>query len=81
MPLPTYRAVIVGLTGIGAARPIPDPSLPVYHPTPPSHAAAYHLHPRTELVGICDEQPERMRVGQPVTVTLASPVAAQGAAR
>ncbi|MBI2504402.1 MAG: Gfo/Idh/MocA family oxidoreductase [Candidatus Latescibacteria bacterium] len=54
MPLPTYRAAIVGLTGIGGARPATDPALPVYHPNPASHASAYHLHPRTELVGVCD---------------------------
>lgn len=60
MPLPTYRAVIVGLTGIGAARLTPDPTQPIYHPTPPSHAAAYHLHPRTELVGVCDLRPEAL---------------------
>lgn len=60
MPLPTYRAVIVGLTGIGAARPTPEPSQPVYHATPASHAAAYHLHPRTELVGVCDLRPETL---------------------
>lgn len=60
MALPTYRAVIVGLTGIGAGRPTSDPALPVYHPNPPSHAAAYHHHPRTELVGVCDLRPETL---------------------
>lgn len=57
---PRYRAVLVGLTGIGAARPASDPSLPVYHPTPPSHAAAYHHHPRTELAAVCDLRPEAL---------------------
>ncbi|MBM3276456.1 MAG: Gfo/Idh/MocA family oxidoreductase [Candidatus Handelsmanbacteria bacterium] len=54
MAQPPLRAVIVGLTGIGAARPASDPSQPIYHPTPPSHAAAYQHHPRTELVAVCD---------------------------
>ncbi len=48
------RAVIVGLTGIGAARPTSDPAQPIFHPTPPSHAAAYQRHPRTQLVAVCD---------------------------
>jgi predicted dehydrogenase len=57
MAQPTYRAVIVGLTGIGAGRPTADPSLPLRRPRPASHAAAYHQHPRTELAGVCDLNP------------------------
>jgi predicted dehydrogenase len=60
MDLPPYRAVIVGLTGIGGGRPAPEPDLPVYHPAPPSHAAAYYHHPRTELVGVCDLRPQAL---------------------
>ncbi|MCC7261977.1 MAG: Gfo/Idh/MocA family oxidoreductase [Candidatus Latescibacteria bacterium] len=60
MGLPTYRAVIVGLTGIGGARPTADRSQPVFHPNPPSHAAAYHHHPRTALTAVCDLRPEAL---------------------
>jgi len=55
---PTYRAVLVGLTGIGAARPAEAEGLPLSGSVPASHAAAYHRHPRTELVGVCDLKPE-----------------------
>ena len=48
-----YRAAIVGLTGIGAARPAAHPLTAA----PRSHAAAYHRHPRTELVAVCDKNP------------------------
>jgi predicted dehydrogenase len=60
MPPPSYRAVIAGLTGIGGGRPAPGPDLPIYHPAPPSHAAAYYHHPRTELVGVCDLRPQAL---------------------
>ena len=49
--------------------------------TPP---VIYSLEERNKLVFMIEartEQPERLRVGQPVTVTLAPAVAAQGAAR
>jgi predicted dehydrogenase len=49
----TYHAAIVGLTGIGAARPAAHPLTAA----PRSHAAAYHHHPRTELVAVCDKNP------------------------
>ncbi|MCB0114184.1 MAG: Gfo/Idh/MocA family oxidoreductase [Caldilineaceae bacterium] len=49
----TYTAVIVGLTGIGARRPA-EPDLPLYAAMPRSHAAAYHRHPQTDLVAVCD---------------------------
>ena len=39
----TYRAVIVGLTGIGASRPH-ETRGPVFGAMPPSHASAYHKH-------------------------------------
>ncbi len=53
-----YKAVIVGLTGIGARRPPEDPNLPVYGATPVSHASAYHRTPRVEVVGVCDLREE-----------------------
>jgi len=50
----TYKAVIIGLTGIGARRPAESPDLPLYGAMPRSHAAAYYRHPQTEVVGVCD---------------------------
>lgn len=50
----TYRAVIVGLRGIGAGRPKESPHRPLYGARPGSHASAYHRHPQTELVAVCD---------------------------
>lgn len=55
----TYRAVIVGLTGIGANRP-EEVDDPVYGAMPNSHASAYHRHPQTELVGVCDLRQEAL---------------------
>ncbi len=60
MAKPEYRAVIIGLRGIGARRPEEDEHLPVYGPMPGSHAAAYDRHPRTEVVGVCDLQEEAL---------------------
>ncbi len=51
---PTYKAVIIGLTGIGARRPVEPSGVPLYGGAPRSHAAAYHQHPQTEVVGVCD---------------------------
>ena len=49
----TYRAVIVGLTGIGGARPAESED-PVFGAMPNSHASAYFRHPQTEVVAVCD---------------------------
>ncbi len=54
----TCRAVLAGLTGIGAGRGPESGDSPVYRPMPGSHAAAYHEHPRTELVAVCDLRQE-----------------------
>src|SRR5262245_49031066 len=53
----TYRAGIIGLTGIaaGQAPPSPDPVLGLTHPG--SHAAAYAQVPSTRVVGVCDLVP------------------------
>src|SRR2546428_10649031 len=56
----TYRAAIVGLTGIGA-----DPAFPARNPAlgdvmPGSHAAAYAQTPGTDVVAVCDLVPERI---------------------
>lgn len=52
-----YRAVIIGLTGIGARRPVDPPDLPLYGRMPGSHAAAYDHHPQTDVVAVCDIRP------------------------
>ena len=56
----TYRAAIVGLTGIGARRPQEPTGLPLYGAVPRSHAAAYYRHPQTEVVGVCDIRQEAL---------------------
>ncbi len=52
-----YRAAIIGLTGIGAARPAEPTGQPLYGAMPRSHAAAYHRHPQTDVVAVCDIRP------------------------
>lgn len=49
----TYKAVIVGLRGIGSARPAESED-PVFGAMPNSHAAAFYRHPQTEVVAVCD---------------------------
>jgi predicted dehydrogenase len=56
----TYKAVIIGLTGIGARRATEPVGLPIYGTMPRSHAAAYHRHPQTEVVAVCDIQQEAL---------------------
>lgn len=58
--MPTYRAAIVGLTGIGARRPTEPDDLPIYGVVPRSHAAAYYRHPQTQVVAVCDIRPEAL---------------------
>lgn len=55
-----YKAVLVGLTGIGARRPTEPVHLPIGGVMPRSHAAAYHRHPQTEVVGVCDIRQEAL---------------------
>lgn len=52
----TYRAAVIGLSGIGAAPPeaAPDPALG--DAMPHSHLAAYATLPRTTVVAVCDLQ-------------------------
>lgn len=54
------RAAIIGLTNIGAQRAnaSAQAARSAYGLIPQSHAAAYHQHPRTELVAVCDLRPE-----------------------
>jgi len=55
-----YRAGIVGLRGIGQAKPRSDPWAGYRAPMPHSHASAYTAHPRTQVVAVCDLVPELM---------------------
>ncbi|MCC6453871.1 MAG: Gfo/Idh/MocA family oxidoreductase [Caldilineaceae bacterium] len=56
----SYKAVIVGLTGIGANRPAEPAETPLFGGMPRSHAAAYHRHPATELTAVCDIRPQAL---------------------
>ncbi len=53
----TYRAGIVGLTGIAASRGSPPTGAPLGHPHPGSHADAYAHIPNTNVVAVCDLVP------------------------
>lgn len=55
-----YKAVIVGLTGIGASRPAENADVPLYQGMPRSHAASYHRHPATDVVAVCDIRPQTL---------------------
>ena len=56
----TYRACIVGLTGIGAGTP-PTGGQHGFGPSMPhAHAAAYSFLPETEIVGVCDLVQEKI---------------------
>ena len=56
----SYRAVIIGLTGIGARRPDRDAKPDAYGRLPQSHASAYHNHPQTDVVAVCDIRHEML---------------------
>ncbi len=56
----TYRACIVGLTGIGAGKPPADGPYGFGHPMPHAHAGAYSFLPETEIVGVCDLVQEKI---------------------
>jgi len=56
----TYKAVIIGLTGIGAQRPDATTQESPYGRIPQSHAAAYQAHPQTDVVAVCDIRPEML---------------------
>jgi predicted dehydrogenase len=55
-----YKSVIVGLTNIGASRPVESASMPLFGAMPRSHAAAYYRHPSTEVVAVCDIRPQAL---------------------
>lgn len=49
-----YRVCIVGLSGIGAGKPMSDGPAGFGSPMPHSHATAYSYVQETEVVGVCD---------------------------
>lgn len=56
----SYKAVIVGLTNIGASRPAEATNTPLFGAMPRSHAASYHRHPATEVTAVCDIRPQAL---------------------
>jgi predicted dehydrogenase len=58
--MPQYKAVIVGLTGIAAARPNREGATDRYGSLPQSHASAYYNHPQTDVVAVCDIRQEML---------------------
>lgn len=51
----TYRAAVVGLSGIGTGSPVKRESYPVLGKEwPHSHVAAYAAYPHTQVVAACD---------------------------
>jgi UDP-N-acetylglucosamine 3-dehydrogenase len=56
----TYKAVLVGLTNIGASRPSEPENTPLFGGMPRSHAAAYYRHPATEITAVCDIRPQAL---------------------
>jgi predicted dehydrogenase len=56
----TYNSVIIGLTNIGASRPVETADVPLFGAMPRSHAAAYHRHPHTEVSAVCDIRPQAL---------------------
>jgi UDP-N-acetylglucosamine 3-dehydrogenase len=55
-----YTSVIVGLTNIGASRPVESSDAPLFGVMPRSHAAAFHRHPQTEVTAVCDIRPQAL---------------------
>ena len=51
------RAGVVGLSGISAKRPVPEPRKGMGTSMPHSHIGGYLHTPETELVGVCDIVP------------------------
>jgi predicted dehydrogenase len=56
----SYKAVIVGLTNIGASRPAESEYTPLYGTMPRSHASSYYRHPATEVTAVCDIRPQAL---------------------
>lgn len=53
-----WRVCIVGLTGIGAGRPLHEGEAGFGTSMPAAHAAAYAYVPQTRVVGVCDLRQE-----------------------
>ncbi|HCV23320.1 MAG TPA: Gfo/Idh/MocA family oxidoreductase [Candidatus Latescibacteria bacterium] len=59
--VPTYRAVLIGLGGIGGMRAATAAGgAETYGPMPQSHAEAYQRHPQANLTAVCDLRPEAL---------------------
>lgn len=54
----TYRAGVVGLTGMGMRRAELEPGAVLNTPMPHSHVGSYAVLPQTEVVAVCDLQTE-----------------------
>jgi len=54
----TYKAAVVGLSGIGTGKPTKQEKFPLLGTQwPHSHVAAYAAYPHTEIVAVCDLNP------------------------
>lgn len=53
-----YRVGVVGLSGIAANRPAPEPGNILTTPSPTSHLGAFNLIPQTDVVAVCELKPE-----------------------
>ena len=54
----SYRVGVVGLSGIAANRPAPEPGGILKSPSPTSHLSAYHRLPQTDVAAVCELKPE-----------------------
>jgi len=57
----TFRAGVVGLSGIGMTRPLPETGAVLRTPMPHSHVAAHTALLNTELVAVCDIKSEMLQ--------------------
>ena len=58
VPRKTYRAGVVGLTGMGMRLADHDPAAVLNTPMPHSHVGSYAVLPHTEVVAVCDLRSE-----------------------
>jgi predicted dehydrogenase len=57
----TYRVCVVGLTGIGAGKPLEEGAHGFGTAMPHAHLPAYAYLPQTDVVGVCDLVEERVQ--------------------
>ena len=57
----SYRVGVVGLTDIAADRNLPEPEGILTTLMPASHMEAYAFHPKTEVVGVCELNPDLIK--------------------